>query len=141
MADVSAGRFLAVRLRPGQELKASLLELSAAFSACAVVTCVGSLRQASLRLANADRHRPDEVRHFDELLEITSLVGTLGQGKGHLHVSLADKDGNCFGGHLLSGQIFTTAEIVLLELPDLNFRRDYDEATGFAELQVSRSKL
>lgn len=53
----------AVRLRPGQELKAALVEVARAsgLTACGVVTCVGSVTAARLRLANADRDHPNEV--------------------------------------------------------------------------------
>ena len=53
----------AVRLRPGQELKAALVEVARAsgMTACGVVTCVGSVTAARLRLANADWDHPNEV--------------------------------------------------------------------------------
>ncbi|CAE7341028.1 glmU, partial [Symbiodinium sp. CCMP2456] len=91
----SAGRYWALRLCPGDDLKESLLAYVAkhGLRAAAVVSCVGSLSKASLRLANADRANPNPVRSFEKRLEITSLVGTLGcEGpKGHLHLSVADE--------------------------------------------------
>eukprot|EP00930_Biecheleria_cincta_P010042 TRINITY_DN111966_c0_g1_i1.p1 TRINITY_DN111966_c0_g1~~TRINITY_DN111966_c0_g1_i1.p1 ORF type:complete len:129 (+),score=23.46 TRINITY_DN111966_c0_g1_i1:77-463(+) len=119
----SEGRFLALRLLPGDDLKDSLLRVAQQerLSAAAVVTCVGSLAEASLRMANAERDNLNEVRSFRRRLEITSLVGTLGcghEGFGphcHLHLAVADEDGQAFGGHLLAGcKIFTTAELVLV---------------------------
>ncbi len=77
-----------------------------------IVTCVGSVTQASLRMANANFKKVWNG-HF----EIVSLVGTLSPKKGsHLHMSISDAEGNCFGGHLLEGNlIYTTAEIVIQE--------------------------
>ena len=58
---------------------------------------------------------------------------------GHLHISLGDKDGRVWGGHLMSGcRIFTTAEIVLGTSRELSFGRKFDPETGFAELAVDR---
>jgi len=69
--------------------------------------------------------------------EIVSLVGTLGRDGGHLHLCAADGDGVAFGGHLLDGSlVFTTAEVVVAELTDAEFRREPDPATGFRELIV-----
>ncbi|CAK9036316.1 unnamed protein product [Durusdinium trenchii] len=108
--------------------------------AASIVSCVGSLRKASLRLADATHDARDKELHFDEKLEITSLVGTLGLEGGHLHMSVANKEGCVFGGHVLPGcQIFTTAEIILVHLQDLTFSRRHDPATGFGELVVQRN--
>ncbi|RZK57310.1 MAG: DNA-binding protein [Hymenobacter sp.] len=68
----SAPRAHALRLRPGDDLREALLAYVAqhAIKAGAVLTCVGSLTVAALRLANHDG--PTEYRgHF----EIVSLVG------------------------------------------------------------------
>jgi uncharacterized protein len=66
-----------------------------------------------------------------------SLVGTLTQDGAHLHVSLADRSGVTLGGHLLDGSaVYTTAEIVLAELPALAFAREHDPESGYDELVV-----
>eukprot|EP00435_Cladocopium_sp_Y103_P029781 s660_g7.t1 len=94
---LSAGQFCAMRLKPGEDLKESLLELCRHMAAASVVTCVGSLQKASIRLADANRERSDQELHLDEKLEITSLVGTLGSDGGHLHISVANKVGIAVG--------------------------------------------
>eukprot|EP00747_Dinoflagellata_sp_TGD_P084124 gnl/TRDRNA2_/TRDRNA2_162391_c0_seq5.p1 gnl/TRDRNA2_/TRDRNA2_162391_c0~~gnl/TRDRNA2_/TRDRNA2_162391_c0_seq5.p1 ORF type:complete len:154 (+),score=30.98 gnl/TRDRNA2_/TRDRNA2_162391_c0_seq5:22-483(+) len=135
-------RLFALRLRPGDELKSSLLKFiqEEGLRAAAIVTCVGSLTSATLRMANATADRPHEIKRMSENFEICSLVGTLEAGAKpycHLHVSLADKDGRMVGGHVVGDCIvFTTAEIVLAELPGLRFSREHDPATGFPELVV-----
>jgi len=68
--------------------------------------------------------------------EIVSLVGTMGADGMHLHASLADAQGRVFGGHLLSGLVHTTVELVVAELRDVDFRRRLDARTGFRELHV-----
>jgi predicted DNA-binding protein with PD1-like motif len=90
-----------IRLLPGDNLQEKLVEfvkekrLQNAF----VITCVGSLTSAKIRLANADLTR-DFSGHF----EIVSLVGTIDpDGEHHLHISISDDKGNVFGGHVFSG--------------------------------------
>lgn len=123
-----------LRLQPGQDLKSELqaycnrLSIRAGF----VISCTGSLKQLKIRLANS-------TSYFEksEGFEILSLQGSLSLNGLHLHMSVADEKGTCWGGHLMDGcQIYTTAEILLVELSDFSFTRKHDPSTGFAELVV-----
>jgi hypothetical protein len=76
-------------------------------------------------------------RTFVEPMEIVSLTGTLCLEGLHVHISLARRDGSCIGGHLAQGCIVnTTAELVIGELPRVEFRRPLDSAIGYHELSV-----
>jgi uncharacterized protein len=124
----------AFRLLPGQDLRQELCAYveSNGVGAAAVLTCVGSLTQTALRYAG---RRDGSMR--SGRFEIVSLVGTLGEGGAHLHVSLADENGAMFGGHVLEGCLVqTTAEVVLLELPGVAFDREPDPETGYRELVI-----
>lgn len=80
----------------------------------------------------------EAFRTFEEPMEIVSLTGTLGPEGMHVHISLSRRDGACVGGHLVSGCIVhTTAELVIGELPGVEFRRQPDAATGYNELTVT----
>jgi hypothetical protein len=125
---------IAVRLRPDQDLKETLVELvqQQNIAAGCVLTCAGSLKRATLRLADQT-----EGTRYDGKFEIVSLSGTLSPDGCHFHLALADEDGRVIGGHLLPGCIVhTTAEIVIGLLPHLRFRREPDPATGYDELVV-----
>ncbi|CAL8395378.1 unnamed protein product [Arctogadus glacialis] len=131
-------RVHAVRFGPGQELLGGLQAFveERGLRAPFVLTCVGSVTKATLRLANASAENTNEVLQLNERLEIVSLVGTL-NAPAHLHVCLADGAGRTLGGHVLGGlEVFTTAEVVLGEAPGLLFDRQMDPATGFPELVV-----
>jgi hypothetical protein len=128
----------AVRLTPGTDLRAALERLIAERSLLAgcIVTCVGSLSRACLRMPGAVGDE-ELFRAFDEPMEIVSLAGTLGPDGLHVHIGLARRDGSCIGGHLAPGCIVhTTAELVIGELEDVEFRRPLDPATGYGELSV-----
>lgn len=122
------------RLRPGQDLKKELLyycQLHHLHAAC-VVSSVGSLNKAHIRLSGGK-----DVVEFQGPFEIVSLNGTVGAEGVHLHVSFSDFEGRVLGGHLMDGcEIYTTAEIVLLENRDLLFAREYDGHTGYKELVI-----
>jgi len=124
----------ALRLTPGTDLRVELESRTRALAlkAGCILTCVGSLRPARLRLAGGE-----QVLELPGPLEIVSLVGTLSPDGVHLHVSVADGDGVVRGGHLLAGSlIHTTAEIVLGELVGVTFSRAVDAATGWRELEI-----
>ncbi|HEY0650802.1 PPC domain-containing DNA-binding protein [Phenylobacterium sp.] len=128
----------AFRLTPGTDLRAELERLTQthALRAACILSGVGSLTRAHLRMPGAAGD-PEAFATFVEPLEIVSLAGTLGPDGLHVHISLARADGACVGGHLAPGCIVnTTAELVIGELPDTEFRRRLDPATGYAELSV-----
>ena len=133
-ASSSPLKTYALRLKPGDDLRQQLAAFVQAhrIQAGTLLTCVGSLTVATLRLANQEG--PTVYRgHF----EIVSLVGTLSTNGSHLHLAIADSTGRTIGGHLLEGcRVYTTAEIVLGELPALEFRREPDPAFGYRELAV-----
>lgn len=132
----SEAKIFALRLHPGQDLKKELdnfareNHLQAGF----IVTCVGSLRKATLRLANQPTATIREQK-----FEIVSLVGTLSPDGSHLHLSISDSSGTTLGGHLLEGnEIYTTAEIVIGEANALRFRREIDPQTTYKELKIDK---
>lgn len=132
----SHGEFRALRLDPATDLRRALeqLALRPAAPAMAIVTCCGSLSAARLRPAGADG-----ALELAGPLEILALSGTLSRSGVHLHVAVADAEGATYGGHLLHGcVIYTTAEVVLLELPGMRFSRERDAETGWRELAIRR---
>ena len=128
----------AFRLPPGADLKAEIDRFSRdnALRAGCILTCVGSLSHARLRMPGAVGDA-EVFRTYAEPMEIVSLTGTLCPDGMHLHISLSRSDGACIGGHLVHGCIVnTTAEVVIGELADVEFRRLPDSVTGYAELCV-----
>jgi predicted DNA-binding protein with PD1-like motif len=131
-------RVHAFRLTPGTDLKEALARLTDehAFRAGCILSCVGSLSRARLRMPGAVGEA-QVFCAFDEPMEIVSLTGTLSCDGMHVHVSLSRSDGACVGGHLVKGCIVnTTAEVVIGDLPEVEFRRLPDAVTGYLELSV-----
>jgi predicted DNA-binding protein with PD1-like motif len=131
-------KVFALRLRPGQDLRKELERFTKerGLSAGFIITTVGSLQKASLRLADKS-----EATSFDGKFEIVSLVGTLGRDGVHLHISISDGTGRTIGGHLVEGcEIYTTAEIVIGEASGMVFSRETDKATGYKELTIRQRR-
>ena len=124
----------AFRLKPGDDLKKSIetFALENDIKAGWIITCVGSLRNYSLRFANHQSPTKDEG-----FFEIVALSGTVSTHGCHLHLAISDGKGDMKGGHLLEGcTVYTTAEIIIGATTELTFTREIDETTGWKELQI-----
>jgi predicted DNA-binding protein with PD1-like motif len=128
-------RSFTFRLKPGQDLFDSIEEVvkENKIEAGCVLSSVGSLTHATLRLANREYYNEYEG-HF----EIVSMTGTVSIHGSHIHVAISDGDGVTTGGHLVSGcKIYTTAEIVLAVFDDVVYKREFFENdSGYEELVV-----
>ncbi|WP_373355813.1 PPC domain-containing DNA-binding protein [Pseudoroseicyclus sp. CXY001] len=127
-------RLIALRLSPGEDLRAGIEAAFAASGATAgfLAACVGSLAEVAIRPAGEDAPLT-----LAEPLEIVSLSGTLSPDGVHLHIAVAGADGRMTGGHLLPGALVrTTAELVLAVTEAALFRRATDPATGWKELDL-----
>ncbi|VEU43000.1 unnamed protein product [Pseudo-nitzschia multistriata] len=135
-----------VRLKPGEDLVSSMektalsaMQKSGTASAF-ILSAVGSLESLTLRMANAinsNGNFVNEIREWNERLEVVSLVGTFSSEGKHLHMSVSDGQGNVYGGHVMSGKIFTTLELVIGVILDVDFSRAQDPTTGYKELVVN----
>lgn len=124
-----------VRLGPGEDLKQSLQRLvqREGHTAAWVMTCVGSLKRISLRLAG--------LHTAEGEYEIISAAGTLAPNGVHLHLAVADPQGTLLGGHLMVGCVVAdggTVEVVLGADSNWRFSRGLDPKTGFDELSIQR---
>jgi predicted DNA-binding protein with PD1-like motif len=125
---------LPLRLAPQQDLRAALESTLAGrgVSAAFVLQAIGSLCVARIRFAGMPQ--ASELRGD---LEILTLGGSLSPDGAHLHISVADAQGSVTGGHVEYGcMVRTTAEILVLLLPDHSFSRAIDAASGFKELLI-----
>jgi uncharacterized protein len=131
---------LPVRLVPGDDLRGALEAIAkdrasgagGTISAAFVMQGIGSLSVANLRYAGVEM--PTRLTGD---LEILTLAGSLAADGAHLHMAVSDSEGRVLGGHVSAGCIVrTTAEILLVFLPDFHFSREVDPLTGFPELSI-----
>jgi predicted DNA-binding protein with PD1-like motif len=126
------------RIKPGNDLKTEIEQFVKThyIQAGFIVTCVGGLSQACMRMAGATPESQD-IRTFEGDFEVMSLVGTASVNGVHLHMAISNTEGACFGGHLKEGTIIhPTAEIVIGEDESATYSREPDIETGFDELVV-----
>lgn len=128
-------RQITVRLKNGDDLREGIENILKEnnVKAGALLSIVGSLSKATLRMPGGKIEK-----EWIEELEIVGGTGTLSVNGSHIHISISNKDGNVFGGHLAKGCIVrTTAEIVIFAFPGIEYKREPDLETGFDELKLS----
>ena len=129
---------LVLRLGPGADVREALEAIAQGqnISAGVILGAVGSLSRVRLRFAGQDGHAELEGKH-----EVLTLSGMISEAGVHLHMSVADSQGMCKGGHVVYGcEVYTTLEIAIAQLPNITFHRALDEETGFLELKVLSNK-
>lgn len=125
-----------VRLYPGQLLKEQLGEIALEYNLQAgfILSGVGSLKSVSIRLANTEN-----IFQKNNFFEVLSLQGSLSLAGIHVHISISDSAGQCYGGHLLDQCIVnTTMEILIVSLSGFKFDRQIDPQTGYKELIINK---
>lgn len=131
-------RTITVRLKPGQYFREGIEEVVARHGVAAgvILSAVGGVRYAFLRMPRQDSGE-HTVKKIDGPLEIVSCTGTLSPDGCHIHASVSDREGRCYGGHLKKDcPVFFTIELVIGILEDVIYKRLPDTETGFDELEV-----
>jgi uncharacterized protein len=126
---------LTLRLPPDVDLRQTLKSIAQVenITAGIILSGIGSLNTVALRFAGQNTHTRIDGKH-----EILTIAGTICTEGIHLHMSVANAQGQVIGGHVVDGCIiYTTAEITIGILPDLQFQRQLDDRTGLVELSIS----
>ena len=126
----------AFRLTKGQDLKKELEKYveNKKIKAGVIVSCVGCLYEAVIRNASGK----DCIR-INKDLEIVSVTGTFSIDGCHIHIAVSDENLKTYGGHLKEGCLVnTTAEVVIFELEEYEFRREMDNNTGYKEIVINK---
>ncbi|MBF0446127.1 MAG: DNA-binding protein [Magnetococcales bacterium] len=97
------------------------------------VEAIGAVKKAALGYYDQDKK---EYSYFtiDRHLEILNLTGNISLKDGkpfvHAHVTLADNDGNAFGGHLIPGTVIFACEAIIQAFDGPEFIREVEPVTG-----------
>ena len=122
------------RLKPGQDLREEIEKIVKEndVQAGCVLSVVGSLSKASLRMAGGEK-----VKSWEGPFEIVGGTGTVSVNGCHIHIVIADSNGKAFGCHLKEGCVINaTAEIVLLIFEGVEYKRVFGKKTGYDELEL-----
>ena len=121
-----------IRLKRGEDLMDSIKAVCAAqnIRAGVLLSGVGCILRGKVRDASGVN-----IREITEHCEIVSLNGTVSAKRCHIHIAMSKEDLSTIGGHLCTGCIInTTCELVIAELPGIDFDVESDAQTGYDEL-------
>lgn len=133
--EYDASKELIVRLKHDADVVQSITELAKNKGIEAgIITAIGALKRAKLGYYDQRSHEYREMK-IDSPHEMASCMGNVSLKDGepftHVHVVLADENGNTRAGHLLEGIVFA-AEVQLCQLEGPKLERKYDEVTGLS---------
>jgi len=146
----NSGRIFVTRIMPGSDLLQSIRTVveEHRIKAGVIISGVGLLRRAHLRNCRTlpkeypitDTNR--SFLTFERPLEILALSGNISEVEGkpwvHTHITLSYIEGESvrvIGGHLLEGSIiFGFAEVLIMELKDIDMKKNFDEETKTLQL-------
>ena len=106
-----------LRLEKGEEICASIKEVAKKENvAAAAVSGIGATDDFTVGVFDTEKKAYEEYA-FSGNHEINAIVGNVSEKDGepyvHLHITCTGKGAKVVGGHLLSGVISLTAEIVI----------------------------
>ncbi len=132
--EYQRGRRVVARLSHGGDLLEQLATIADEYGiAAAELRGIGALQTA--RLAYYDQTAL-EYGEFavDRPVELVGLLGNVSRRDGatavHAHATLADRHGDCVGGHVAPGCVVFAGEVVFQELIGEPLERHHDETTG-----------
>ena len=101
-----------------------------------VFSVIGAVKGAKLGFYNQQERKYEEKIDLKKKLEITSLSGNISMMDSeifvHAHITLADREGNAYGGHLMPGSRVFAAEYYIKELTGTVLTRKNDPETGLS---------
>lgn len=106
----------------------------------AQISGIGAFSAVVLRYFDWDRKEYQDLP-VDEQVEVASLLGDIGEDaeKGgpavHVHLVVGRRDGSALAGHLKTGQVRPTLELIVAEAPSHLCRRK-DPASGVNLLKL-----
>ncbi|MBF0614053.1 MAG: DNA-binding protein [Magnetococcales bacterium] len=134
MTPVTLGRCWIGRLAHGSDLLESLNALCRTHAIrLGRIEGLGAVQRACLGFYDQQSQQYTFLERNEEL-EITQLTGNVSLKDGmpfvHLHITLADRSGQAWGGHVAPGTILFAAEVIIQELVGAELQRGWDETTG-----------
>jgi hypothetical protein len=134
-------RIFSIVLAQGEEAMQTLGEFVRTKNiAAAQLSAIGAFSKGML--GYFDWASKDYVKiPIDEQVEIASLLGDVALGEDgkpalHVHCVVSGRDGGARAGHLLSGMVRPTLEIILTESP-AHLRKRHDPESGLALIDLT----
>ncbi|WP_175059432.1 PPC domain-containing DNA-binding protein [Thermococcus sp. 2319x1] len=115
----SKGRSFLFRIPKGKEFLSAVNEFAKKHNVLiGTISAIGTLKNPKIGYFEEESGQY-KVIELEGTYELVSALGNIsikdGDPFAHIHVSLGDKEGRLFGGHLIEGEVFV-AEVYIHEL-------------------------
>ena len=133
---------IALRLDEGDDIQACVEQVARErhLQGGAVISGIGTLKRARLHMVQTTGYPPREG--FLDLtgpIEVSAIHGIIANGQPHLHITIADHEGQAYAGHLEPGCVtLYLCEIVIVWFADLPLQRVRNSETGISQLTAGR---
>jgi len=130
---------LLLRLEHGEDVLRSIAQaVEEDPSTMVIVTGLGMIVDFELGFFDNGSYVKKHFKEPHELLSYQGSVASEGENRLHIHATVASREHEAFGGHLLGGRVWMSNEIALLSLEGTPSRRELDEAKRVGILHLSR---
>ena len=142
LTNIGGRREWAVIFDPDNEVMEKLQQ----FAKCnelraAQFTGIGAFASVTVAWFDLGKKEYQPVR-IDEQVEVVSLIGDIADSQGkpsvHAHICVAKRDGTAHGGHLQSGRVRPTLELIVTESP-AHLHKKFRPEFGIALIDLKSS--
>jgi len=141
LSHIEGQREWVVIFDPEDEVMAGLKQFAIAqHLQAAHFTAIGAFASVTVAWFDLETKAYQPI-HIDEQVEVLSLIGDVAGFHGkpvvHAHICVAKRDGRAHGGHLQSGKVRPTLELILIESP-AHLRKSFRPEFGLALIDLDR---
>jgi hypothetical protein len=141
LSQIEGRREWAVIFDAGDEVMADLKQFAAEQKLQAAhLTGIGAFARVTVAWFDLETkaYQPIEI---NEQIEVVSLIGDVAESKGkpsiHAHICVAKRDGTAHGGHLQTGIVRPTLELIVIESP-AHLRKSFRPEFGLALIDLQQ---
>ena len=132
--EFSQGRSFMGRLPKGDDLLDAIQDVAKKVGVTtAKIDVIGAVEKAVIGFYDMEQREYKSIP-LNKNLEIVQAGGNIslkdGQVIAHVHITLGDREGHTYSGHLMKGTRIFAGEIIIQELIGPEMHRKYDEPTG-----------
>ncbi|MEM0121061.1 MAG: DNA-binding protein [Thermoprotei archaeon] len=138
------GRVVVFGLKPQEDVLPRILSVAQERSIdYALVQAIGTLSRVVLGFYDGETKKY-VTKELEDHLELVSCLGSLAKDSSgkqvlHLHASVADRQMNVLGGHLIEARVGYLVEVYLNEMAGTELVKVYDESLGLMVFKENTS--
>lgn len=131
--------FVLLRLEHGEDILESIKQTTKdERSTMVIVSGLGMISEFEIGYFDSGSYLKKSYDEPHELLALQGTISTEGEPRIHMHVTVANKKHDAFGGHLMCGKVWMSNEICMIRLDRLISVRSVDPEKKVGILHLER---